>query len=525
MAPNKAARTSLAEALIEVDPELYRRYVRSRRSSAGVTAILKRSGVLRDSVHGSINTYSAFTEFSCLVRGKEGWAGLIVQSGIVTDASCKDLLNYLLKNNLLRSCLDFKNRRRIFEAVHSSTSFSLLTLGLSAAPARFLFGAETVDDLADESRKIRLDSEDLRQLNPLTGIVPPFKRTRDATLVLAAHRRFPVLQGATGRRHEGGWSIKTIGFPNVADDSGDFIAVIESTYRPADGIACVYEGKMVHHFDHRFADIASIDGATLERSERSNSDPTNLCRPRYAMLSTILDRITQGRWSKPWLLVWRDTARNDDQRTLISAIIPWSAPPRNNLPVLGLKGGISDALLLVSALSSFVVDFIARQKVAGAHVTRAHIEQLPVPIPSEVDLPLLGEQTASWVTKRAKELTFTAWDLAGESGMVAPYRWDTTRRELLRAELDAAFFHLYGIERDDVDYIMDTFPIVRRKDEAQYGEYRTKRLILEVYDRMTEAMASGEPYQTLLDPPPADPSLCHDPRTRPDWADLYAPRG
>jgi len=56
------------------------------------------------------------------------------------------------------------------------------------------------------------------------------------------------------------------------------------------------------------------------------------------------------------------------------------------------------------------------------------------------------------------------------------------RRFLLRCEPDTAYFHLYGIARDDVDYIMEMFPIVKRKDEAAHGEYRTKRVILEIYD-------------------------------------------
>jgi hypothetical protein len=90
-----------------------------------------------------------------------------------------------------------------------------------------------------------------------------------------------------------------------------------------------------------------------------------------------------------------------------------------------------------------------------------------------------------------------------------PYQWNAKRRELLRAELDAAFFHLYGIERDDVDYIMETFPIVRRKDEAAYGEYRTKRLVLEIFDALAEAQRKGVPYKTILDPQPADPRCAH----------------
>ena len=76
-------------------------------------------------------------------------------------------------------------------------------------------------------------------------------------------------------------------------------------------------------------------------------------------------------------------------------------------------------------------------------------------------------------------------------------------------ELDAAYFHLYGIERDDADYIMETFPIVKRRDEAKHGEYRAKRVIVDVYDAMKRAMESGEPYETLLDPPPADPRAAY----------------
>jgi hypothetical protein len=110
---------------------------------------------------------------------------------------------------------------------------------------------------------------------------------------------------------------------------------------------------------------------------------------------------------------------------------------------------------------------------------------------------------------------------------------------LLRCELDAAFFHLYlpaeangdwrptggetaedlahhkasfPTSRDAVAYIMDTFPIVRRKDEEQWGEYHTKRVILEIYNAMQEAIRRGQPYQTRLDPPPADPRCCHPPR-------------
>ena len=89
---------------------------------------------------------------------------------------------------------------------------------------------------------------------------------------------------------------------------------------------------------------------------------------------------------------------------------------------------------------------------------------------------------------------------------------------------NAAFLHLYGLSRADAAYIMDTFPIVKRKDEARTaeknaagevvkpGRYLTKDTILEIYDALQASIRTGIPYQTRLDPPPADPRCCHPPK-------------
>ena len=90
-----------------------------------------------------------------------------------------------------------------------------------------------------------------------------------------------------------------------------------------------------------------------------------------------------------------------------------------------------------------------------------------------------------------------------------PFRWDEQRRFLIRCELDAAFFHLYSVSREDTDYIMETFPIIKRKDKERFSEYRTKRVILEIYDELEQAKRIGRPYQTRLDPPPGDPRAAH----------------
>jgi len=122
------------------------------------------------------------------------------------------------------------------------------------------------------------------------------------------------------------------------------------------------------------------------------------------------------------------------------------------------------------------------------------------------------------IGKMVLELCYTSWDLesfAKDFGYIGPpFQWDEDRRFLLRCELDAAFFHLYGLSREEADYILDTFPIVKRKDEARYGEYRTKRVIQEIYDDLQRSMSTGEPYRTRLDPPPGDPRAAHAPGPR-----------
>jgi hypothetical protein len=184
---------------------------------------------------------------------------------------------------------------------------------------------------------------------------------------------------------------------------------------------------------------------------------------------------------------------------------------------------------LFGNLDAFVLDYVARQKIGGISLKYFTMKQLTVlpPVTYEQSCPWHSSPSSllatpyslySWLLPRVLELIYTAWDLepfakdCGYNG--PPFRWDEERRFLLRCELDAAYFHLYGIAHDDVDYIMETFPIVKRKDEQRYGEYRTKRVILEIYDAMAEAIRTGKPYCTLLDPPPADPRVAYPPRER-----------
>ena len=224
-----------------------------------------------------------------------------------------------------------------------------------------------------------------------------------------------------------------------------------------------------------------------------------------------------------WLLGWRDITNTTNERTVIASVFPL-AGVGNKIPLI-LFNNLDAHLVacLYSNLTALAYDYTARQKVGGTTLNYFIYKQLPVITPDTYYqfTDWAGEVLLQdWLFPRVLELTYTAWDLepfAGECGYHGPpFRWDYERRFLIRCELDAAYFHLYGIEQADVDYIMETFPIVKRKDESRYGYYRTKEKILEIYDEITRvlaenaaALAAGREatasFKTSLNPPPGPP--------------------
>lgn len=278
----------------------------------------------------------------------------------------------------------------------------------------------------------------------------------------------------------------------------------------------LYEAKMAHLFNHRFG---TYDGQTQaqanqgklpELSDARLEDPSDVAQPQYWVAAREVDAKLAGRDAE-WLLAWRRITGTEKARTIIASALP--------------RAGVGDSAFLmfpqtspefvIAALSSFALDYLARQKIAGTNASYFLVEQLPIPPPEWVRQPATwaDDTLNDWFLPRLLELVYTSTDMEPFARELdhhgPPFRWIPERRALLRAELDAAFFHLYGLAEADVDYVMDTFPIVKRRDEEKFGHYRTKALILDVYRRMAEATSTGAPYETTLDPPPADPRVAH----------------
>lgn len=249
------------------------------------------------------------------------------------------------------------------------------------------------------------------------------------------------------------------------------------------------------------------------------------------------------RFSPHWFVAFRDVTNSVVVRTSVFSIIPRVAVGHKAPLVFSSQKPI-ETLPMVSILNSFVFDYIARQSLGGSSMGYFILKQLPVIKPDMLSkaTPWAADTTlGKWLFGRVLELCQTAWDVVSISEdcgcVMPPFVWDEDRRFLIRAELDAAFFHLYlggrqqwteeGSQalvdyfpspRHAVEYIMGTFRILKERDEATYGSFKTKDTILEAYDAMAEAIRSGKPYQTRLDPPPGPPLNADGTFAKlPDW--------
>jgi hypothetical protein len=242
-------------------------------------------------------------------------------------------------------------------------------------------------------------------------------------------------------------------------------------------------------------------------------DPAIEALPRYWVTETDVDEAVPANWDRDWFLGWRDIARASDMRTFVPSVMPRSAVGHKYPIALCSR---SDAVTSLQAVwSSLIFDYIARQKLSGTGMTYFIVKQLACPSPSSfASSPDWSHQSLDgFVRPHVLELTYTSKRIKqfavdvidGDSGEA--FRWIPDRRTQLMAELDAAMLHLYGLDRDDAEHVIDSFPVVRKYDERDFGEFRTKRLVLAEYDAMIRAAETGIPYASPLDPPPG-----HGPR-------------
>ncbi|MFF0063330.1 Eco57I restriction-modification methylase domain-containing protein [Streptomyces sp. NPDC005279] len=512
-APNAAARKRLIAALPMTNPELFAEFTAAKRRAEGESQFLRSSLRYPLTGRGDINTYAVFAESDRNLTSPTGRMGVIVPTGIATDATTQYFFKDVVSAGSLASLYDLETNPNLWSGIgHNRFKFSLITLAGSAwrePVVEFAFFMHGTDELDDPGKRFTLTPEEINLLNPNTGTCPVFRIRRDAEISLSVQRRSHILRSSDPQIPNLGVRVRRMYDLGKPDGLNLCTHVTEGHPKGPR----MYEGKLFHAFDHRLSSYG-------DRGEISSTgvchEPTVEVSTRYHLTSDQRLAKDLAPWERHWLIGFRDIARSTDERTVIAALLPRVA---TDYTVRVAFPSHTDSWLLVGNMNSFAFDYLYRLRLGGSHLSDFITYQLPV-IAWDVyfRVRLNGRSLRDWMADRLLELTYTANDMApfavdiGDTG--APFQWSEERRAVIRAELDALFFHLYGIARDDVDYILETFPIVKRKDQAKHDSYRTKELILAEYDRMAAAgvslensLVGGDNYTSTLTPPPG-----HGPR-------------
>lgn len=328
-------RKAAIAALETTVPWLWDAFNGAKRQMEAANQFFRSGGRFRLSARGKLDTYPLFSETFLQATGASGRAGFIVKSGIATDDSNKFYFAHLVDTARLVSLVGFDNAERIFPAVHPDTPFVLVTLGRTIESSRLLNYALRIEHLSDPRRQFRLTVDEFALINPNTRTCPVFRSERDAELTKKLYRTAPVLireavmgdEGTVSQPEVNPWGISfSQGLFNMTSDSGLF--------RDAQSVSGqgkrlpLYEGKMIHLFDHRWAtfipapNVRNDDWPSRECTSSEHIDFEYAPSPRHWVDEReVLARIARVpmRVSRAWLAL--HVARDGANASVLDAAL------------------------------------------------------------------------------------------------------------------------------------------------------------------------------------------------------------
>lgn len=219
-APNAAARTRLIKKLVDEDPILHKEFLAAKRAAEGQSVSMRTSGRYPFNGRGDVNTYAVFAELFRSLTGPHGRSGVIVPTGIATDATTQYFFKDLVETSTVAALYDFENRAPLFQDVDSRFKFCLLTMAGRLAKeeaASFAFFLHDPSDIAVS--EFALTPEEIKLINPNTGTLPIFRTRRDAEITLGIYRRVPVLINENDPVDGNPWGVSFMRMFDMSNDS------------------------------------------------------------------------------------------------------------------------------------------------------------------------------------------------------------------------------------------------------------------------------------------------------------------
>ena len=307
-APNKAARDRLIKQLTSekatpTENALFSAYQSAKRESEATSQFVRTGGRFPLTGIGDVNTYAVFAETFLNLLNPQGRAGLIAPTGIATDDSTKRFFDEIATKLRLVSLYDFENREAVFSGVHRSYKLCLLTLSGTSTPVEhpeFAFFLHQAEQLREPERRFTLSAADFALFNPNTRTCPIFRTRQEMEIARKMYRRAGVLwKEARGDEPETNpWGVSFDRMFDMSNDSGFFHTREELDdddwqlrgnvfSRDGERFLPLYEAKLFHQYDHRFATFDGVSSDDLRKGNARSmtsdekADPRSVVLPRY----------------------------------------------------------------------------------------------------------------------------------------------------------------------------------------------------------------------------------------------------
>ena len=435
---------------------------------------------------GDFNVYRMFVELALKGVRPGGYAAQLAPAALYGGANASAIRKYLFDDSRLLLLLGCENANRsFFPDVHPQTWFALYVANAVGRTERFkvAFGCDHPSKVKSSvDGALDFDADVIRKSSPDTYAIPDTRNASDIAIAAKMEQRHPSFKV--------GWPLRHYQAELHMTNESDLFTTDRA------GIP-VYEGRMVTHFDHRAKTYVSGHGNSSVWRERSFGDGEKAIVPQWRVLresvpTKLGDRVDRYR------IGFGDVANPRNERSFMAALIPPGAICGNTVPTIDFGWGNEWMYLpWLAVANSFVVDALARKKLSSPHLKPYILDTLPFP------RPFLEEPWAQRVCNLALKLTCTSpemtayWNAMAERGLceAAPEGTvprsallDEESRDIARAEIDAVIARdVYGLSREELSDVLETFPVLKKRDEKAFGDYRTKRLILESYDELSQS--------------------------------------
>jgi hypothetical protein len=450
---------------------------------------IRESGQYPLTGHGRVNTYSSFMERGLNLVNEDGVCTMVVPTGIVTDYSTRHLVRRLLDHFCIHSLFDFDNRSRFFNGVQGNVQFCVLTVASVPngrnRPTSFRMGGR-LTSITEDSAGYEIALSLIERINPETGNVPVFSSARAMALVSRIYDSALTVGSAS-------WFVGLRqGHFNMTTGRKHFV---ESLRNPSRGTIQLYEAKLCGQFEHRAATFDGVPSqraygvhpATRQLTGAQRHDPDYEVVTRYRVPKDLWQARTDVR---PWFLVYRNTMSTvADSRSCVVSLLPEVAIG-NSLTYFTVLGGARVEAAVLACLNSLVVDYVLREKATGSNLNFYVMRQLPM-----LDLAAF-EVRAGWtdegtildfVVERVVRLIYSSHALSDFAqacgGPSEPLRLTELERLKIRCELDGLVCVLFGLEREDVAYMLERFTVLHRQEVRRYQKRATFECVLANYDR------------------------------------------